>query len=602
MKIKCLISTWVCSLFTACGGGGDSSAPVGPAPQPLTPPPAAAQVTLNYGIKQLQFSWAAVSGATSYKLMERPEATGDFVQVGNDLTATNINHDVTLHRRINAAYRIDACNSGGCTPSSALTLAPQLVPAIGYVKASNTEAGDFFGQSVAVSADGDTLAIGASSEASNATGLGGNQSDNSANGAGAVYVFTRDAGVWSQQAYVKASNTGAFDSFGVSVALSADGNTLAVGASSETSNATGVDGNQSDNSADGAGAVYVFTRTAGTWSQQAYVKASNTGADDHFGISVTLSADGNTLAVGASSEASSATGVGGNQSNNAASGAGAVYVFTRSAGIWSQQAYVKASNTGADDHFGFSVALSADSKTLAVGALSENSNATGVDGSQSDNSANAAGAVYVFTRSAGIWSQQAYVKASNTGAGDHFGVSVALGADGNTLAVGANSERSASTGVGGNQGDNSADGAGAVYVFTRTAGTWSQQTYVKASNTGASDAFGLSVALSADGNTLAVGASFEASNATGVGGNQSDNSATNAGAVYVFTRTVGIWSQQAYVKASIADVNDGFSTVALSGDGSLLAVGAKGEASAAAGIGANQSDNSASNAGAVYLF
>ena len=210
--------------------------------------------------------------------------------------------------------------------------------------------------------------------------------------------------------------------------------------------------------------------------------------------------------------------------------------------------------------------------------------------------------MYVFTRSAGIWSQQAYVKASNTGAGDHFGVSVALGADGNTLAVGANSERSASTGVGGNQGDNSADGAGAVYVFTRTAGTWSQQTYVKASNTGASDAFGLSVALSADGNTLAVGASFEASNATGVGGNQSDNSATTAGAVYVFTRTVGIWSQQAYVKASIADVNDGFSTVALSGDGSLLAVGAKGEASAAAGIGANQNDNSASNAGAVYLF
>ncbi|RZJ25020.1 MAG: hypothetical protein EOO54_07630 [Haliea sp.] len=278
-------------------------------------------------------------------------------------------------------------------------------------------------------------------------------------------MATRAAGIWSRQAYVKASNTGTVDFFGWSVALSADGNTLAVGASGEASNATGVGGNQSDNSAADAGAVYVFTRTAATWSQRAYVKAGNTGGGDGFGIGLALSADGNTLAVGAFGEGSNATGVGGNQADNTVGDSGAVYVFTRSAGAWSQQAYIKASNTEADDRFGTSVALSSDGSTLAVGAYQEDSNATGVGGNQADNSVTNAGAVYVFTRTAGAWSQQAYVKASNTGAGDQFGRSVALSSDGNTLAVGAITEDSSATGVGGNQADNSAGASGAVYIY-----------------------------------------------------------------------------------------------------------------------------------------
>jgi hypothetical protein len=156
-------------------------------------------------------------------------------------------------------------------------------------------------------------------------------------------VYTRDgAGTWSQQAYIKASNTDADDSFGRSVALSGD--TLAVGASLEDSAATGIDGDQSDNSATNAGAVYVYTRDAtGVWSQQAYIKASNTDAEDEFGL-VALSGD--TLAVGAFQEASAASGIDGDQSDNNASNSGAVYVYTRDgAGVWSQQAYIKASNT-----------------------------------------------------------------------------------------------------------------------------------------------------------------------------------------------------------------------------------------------------------------
>ena len=97
--------------------------------------------------------------------------------------------------------------------------------------------------------------------------------------------------------------------------------------------------------------------------------------------------------------------------------------LSAAARVWSQQAYIKASNTGGGDEFGRSVAIS--DNTLMVGAIGEDSNATGINGDQSDNLALDSGAVYVFTRSGTVWSQQAYVKASNTGGGDVFGFSVA---------------------------------------------------------------------------------------------------------------------------------------------------------------------------------
>src|SRR6266700_4107707 len=348
-----------------------------------------------------------------------------------------------------------------------------------YVKASNTGAADEFGFAVALSSDGNTLVVGAPGEASAATGIiGADQTDNAADSAGAVYIFIRSiAGTWSQQAYIKASNPEAGDQFGISVALSSDGNTLAVGATGEDSALPGVTaGNVSEvtagNTAPGAGAVYVFTRSGTTWTQQAYVKASNTGADDQFGISVALNSDGSTLAVGATGEDSALPGVttglvSEGTAGNAAPGAGAVYVFTRDvvSSTWSQQAYVKASNTGAADNFGSSVALSGDGSTLAVGAIGE---ASAVGVTPTDNTAPSAGAVYVFTRSGTTWPQQAYVKASTIGAGDQFGFSVALSGDGNTLAVGAIGEASAATGIGGNQTDNTAPDAGAVYVYTRS--------------------------------------------------------------------------------------------------------------------------------------
>ena len=150
---------------------------------------------------------------------------------------------------------------------SALTLHAWAAPIAqqAYLKASNTEADDHFGQAVAVS--GDTVVVGAFGEDSNATGVNGNQTNNSAGTSGAAYVFAREGTNWSQQADLKASNTGAFDQFGISVAVS--GNRVVVGANSEDSNATGVDGNPGNNDATNAGAAYVFVRLAGAWSQPA---------------------------------------------------------------------------------------------------------------------------------------------------------------------------------------------------------------------------------------------------------------------------------------------------------------------------------------------
>lgn len=568
-----------------------------PPPAPVAVP-AIPTLTLAYDVKTFKLSWGAIAppaggGAVTYRVTEDPDGAGPAAatQIATGLTGTSYDRVVAglLHTRLNATYRVQACNSGGCSALSAAQVV-DLPKAIGYFKASNTRAAGGFGYAVALSGDGSTLAVGASGDGSSATGIGGNQGDNATPGAGAVYVFTRTGGVWSQQAYVKASNTGAGDGFGSSVSLSLDGNTLAVGARFEGSAAIGIDGSQTDNSAPGAGAVYVFVRNGGAWSQQAYVKASNTNTanSDFFGYSVALSGDGSTLAVGAIWEASSATGIGGNQADNSTGVAGAVYVFARSGTTWTQQAYVKASNTAAFDHFGNSVALSGDGNTLAVGAFGKDSGA---------------GAVYVFTRSGGVWSQQAYVKASNTQGSDEFGRSVTLSGDGNTLAVSAYGEDSSATGIGGDQADNSASSAGAVYVFTRSGSTWSQQAYVKPSSTDAGDRFGYSVALSGDGNTLAVGADAESSSGTGINGNQADNSASSAGAVYVFTRSGGTWSQQAYVKASNTEAIDNFGySVALSSDGNTLAVGANVEDSNATGIGGSQTDNSASNSGAVYVY
>jgi len=382
-----------------------------------------------------------------------------------------------------------------------------------YLKSASPESLDFFGNAVAVA--GDTVVVGVYGEDSD----GSSPADNSANGSGAAYVFVRSsaaqraagAPTWTQQAYLKASNAQAGDEFGWAVAIAGD--TLVVGATGEASNGS----SPADNSAISAGAAYVFERTGSSWSEQAYLKAANAEAGDLFGWSVAIVGD--TVVVGAIYESSS----GGSPADNSAAAAGAAYVFVRSDTTWTQQAYLKAANAESGDVFGDALALAAD--TSVVGARYEDSNGS----SPADNSANGSGAAYVFVRSsaaqrapgAPVWSQQGYLKAANADSSDIFGDAVAIA--GATVVVGAPFEDANGSGP----ADNSAEYAGAAYVFVRTGSAWIQQAYLKPSNTESNDTFGASVAI--DSATLLVGAPGEDSN----GSSPADNSAAAAGATYV---------------------------------------------------------------------
>ena len=491
-----------------------------------------------------------------------------------------------------------------------------------YVKAANADWFDQFGSDISVS--NDTMAVGAKMESSNQSTITNGDTastDNSLSNTGAVYVYRRNGTTWAQEAYIKAVNRGFNDEFGYSVSLSND--TLAVGARGEASNQTTITNGTTasgNNSAANAGAVYVYHRESiGDMNQdsvdervgihqQAYIKAANAEAGDEFGMSISISGD--TLAVGARGEDSNQTTITNGttaSSDNSATEAGAVYVYKRTGTTWSQEAYLKAANAEAGDEFGREVSLSGD--TLAVGAPGEASNQTTITNgttASSNNSAIRAGAVYVYKRGGTTWAQEAYIKAANTEAVENFGKSVSVAGD--TLAVGAPGEDSNQTTITNGttaSGDNSAYWAGAVYVYKRTGTTWAQEAYIKAANAEAYDFFGASVTVSGD--TLAVGASSESSNQTTITNGitaSGNNSAADAGAVYVYKRTGATWAQEAYVKAANAEAGDYFGgSLSLYGD--TLAVGASSEDSNQTTItnGTTASpDNSASNAGAVYVY
>jgi hypothetical protein len=395
-----------------------------------------------------------------------------------------------------------------------------------------------------------------------------------------------------QQAYLKASLPRAGDRFGRSVAISPSGTTLAIGAPGQDSGATGVGGAEDGTGSSDSGAVYVFTRSGGAWVQQAFVKASNTGANDRFGASVALGND--TLLVGAPEEDSNATTINGNDKDNSAGEAGAAYLFARANGAWTQLAYVKAPNTGGGDRFGERVALF--NEHLAIAAPYEDSDAKGLGGEQANNAAGDSGAVFTFARQGNNVVFQAYVKASNSGAGDRFGTGLALFND--VLVIGAPLEDSDGTGINGNQMSNAASDSGAVYVFRR-ANPWMQQAYVKAQVVDPGDHFGEAVAYS--GNYLVIGAPDEDSSITAPNNGALDNNAKESGALYVFRPNNNTWQQFAFLKAPNVQTTDQFgSAVATSGD--AVVCGAPDEDSNARSIGGNGQDNSAMNAGAVYVY
>jgi hypothetical protein len=479
-----------------------------------------------------------------------------------------------------------------------------------YIKAANADINDQFG--IALSLSGDTLAVASyreSSSQSTITNGNGASSDNSSLYSGAVYVYKRDGVSWSQEAYIKAVNSESYDCFGNAISLSGD--TLAVGAVSESSNLTTITNGSviADNNLGGSnGAVYVYKRTGANWIQEAYIKAANSNVLDQFGNTVSLSGD--TLIVGSVSESSNQTTItngAGASSDGSLRDSGAVYIYKRSAGSWSQEAYIKASNANRDDYFSNSVSINGD--TLAVGAIAEDSNQTTIingSNASTDNSLSYSGAVYIYKRQGITWTQEAYVKAVNAKGGESFGNSVSVSGD--TLSVGAPYERSSQTNITNGEAassDESSASSGAVYIYKRLGIIWKQEAYIKAANSDAIDYFGEFLSLSTD--TLAVGAKYESSNQTIITNGEnasSDNSLTDSGAVYVYKRSGGSWSQEAYIKAVNANDGDHFGQ-SLSINGDSLVVGAPFENSNQISItnGASASaDVSKAASGAVYVY
>jgi hypothetical protein len=453
-----------------------------------------------------------------------------------------------------------------------------------YFKANNTGAGDKFGYSVAVS--GNTVVVGAPAEDSSSTGVN-NTPDETATDSGAAYVFVYDQGTWTQQACLKAGNAGAADQFGYAVAISGD--TIVVGAPFEDSGSS-----TPDESMENAGAAYIFTRSAGVWSQSAYLKASQPDAGDVFGCAVAVT--GNTVAIGAWGEDGSTTGVNSTPDNNAVD-AGAAYIFSRADGTsaWTHQAYVKAGNTGADDRFGWSVALSED--TLVIGAPREDGSVSGVN-VLSDEAAASAGAAYVFRGHEGSWTQEAYIKASNAGAEDAFGWSVAVSGD--TLIVGAPYEDTSDVVINGTPNNNGPN-TGAGYVFMRSSTQWTQEAFLKTQLPMFHQWSGYSVALSGD--TAVMGVlrdSFGTRGGFAPGYFPAPGSASNSGAGCVFKRTHGTWTRQGYVKAPNSHLDDLFgSATAVSAD--TVIITAPEEDSSTTGINTFPNLNAPSS-GAGYIF
>jgi hypothetical protein len=484
-----------CLIFAAIAGAQAPDAPV-----LLSPLNGATGVSTAAALV-----WSAANNAASYDVYFGPSYPPPFVT-----NTTGISYDPgTLGASPKYYWQVVARNTAGTASSALFSFTTQPASILPFTQQGGKLVGnDVVGEAhqgpVALSADGNTAIVGGPSD---------NCDDATDDCVGAAWIYTRSGGVWTQQGSKLVPNDGG-RSFGASVALSADGNTALVGGPYDN---------------DFAGAAWVFTRSGGVWTQQGSKLVGNDAAGAAWqGASVALSADGNTAIVGGPLD---------NSDWEAApdiEGVGATWVFTRSVGVWTQQGgKLVGSGASANINNVTSVALSADGSTALVGEPKNNGYA---------------GAVWVFTRSEGVWTQQGGTLAGNDAVADaEQGISVALSADGVTAIVG---------------GDSDSYGTGAAWVYTQSGGVWTQQGS-KLVGTGAigNAQQGYSVALSADGNTAIVGGLL-------------DNG--YAGAAWLYTRSEGVWTQQGG-KLEGADavgilVYQG-SSVALSADGNTAMVG-----------------------------
>lgn len=304
---------------------------------------------------------------------------------------------------------------------------------VDQLQATDGSSGGQFGGSVAISKNGKTIVVGATGARSNL---------------GAAYVFRGSQRVWTQAAQLIPSDGAISSLFGTSVAVSASGGTVLVGAPRQSAGVGEL------------GAAYVYSDASGSFQQVTALGLPSGVQSDEFGNAVGLSGDGRTAAVGSPGRG----------------GKGSTFVFDDSAGSWQQRAELTAPGGVAGDQFGGDLAISASGTVIAATANARQS---------------LTGTTYVFTGAGSTWSAPVEVTASNRAPGDRFGTSVSLSKKGTTMAVGAMGR---------------ASGAGAEYVFTLDQGAWAQRQALTASDAAPGNLYGIASSLSADGRVLFIGA------------------------------------------------------------------------------------------------
>jgi len=524
--------------------------------------PAAPQVTVGADLKQLVFDWNSVAGATSYQLWYKASASAAFTAVGSPIAPPQHHARVSVSvHKLNwqqARYKVAACNASGCRHSAEIPVQNLMLDAIGYFKASNTGADDQFGRGIVVSADGKTLVVSTPNEDRGATGVNGNQADDSMMNAGAVYVFRRGSNGWRQEAYLKPDTVTTEQSFGhgspldyQALAVNANGTLIAVGAPGEKQNGYSF-----------VGKAYIFGRASnGTWSQRQKLGSPAPIARDYlfFGEAVDMSEDGNTLRV---LELKERDGEGNRQGEN--------HIYVRSGGTFMYQTTLTIPHNEVD--FCSSGKLSGDGKTLVQYCLSYGpeghrvvtwkrgttgwtqlpntlpvlngvSMEIALSGAATrlafrDSSHAFSSNVRVFGWNGTAWVEEAIIETpAGTDTGySTWGKALAFDRSGNTLAIGDYNSAAGGTGVSDTIQLTGPMG-GAVFLYARTSNAtnrWAFRKQIKAPNAEDADGFGLRIAFCGTSAVLAIGAMWESSAATGVDGNQLDNSVPAAGAVYLY--------------------------------------------------------------------
>ena len=378
---------------------------------------------------------------------------------------------------------------------------------------------DFFGKSVCISGDGNTVLVGAYSK-----------DVGSATNQGEAYIFSRSGNTWSEDTILLASNGSDDDNFGFSVSLSYDGNTAIIAAH-----------HKEDGVKNLQGAVYVFARTNGVWTEKVILMPSDAAYGDNFGYNISLSADGNRFIVGAPRKI-----VGSNSQQ------GKAYIYLRSGNTWVEEAIFTAADGAENNFFGWATHISGDGNTALVGAIGHGAASSYL------------GKAYVYTRSGSVWSLQGALLPSDPEYNCNYANALCLSYNGNTALVGAPDK----TITGGDPQQ------GKVYVYTRSGNTWSQQAGLVTTAGKALDRFGVAVTLSSDGNQAFIGSNVD-----------------DKGMAYQFTRSDQVWTEQSSFAASDAAQYDFFGQdLSVSADGNTLLICAY-----------NKTENY-NNQGKIYIF